>query len=194
MVGVGVERVLEKARRRRAPLEQLFGPGHPLLPEPLRRDHGIDQTHLQGLLGRVLATQIPDLPRLFLSDDWGQIDGAESAVEAAELGPDMAEDRARRGDGQVAQHMKDMPSAYGVSIDHGDHRLGDLPDQTVKMRNLQPRGAGLVFIPAFSPQRYISSGAEVSVGSGQNHDTDLLVVPSIHKSLAQLLDGFMTKK
>src|SRR5688500_11467647 len=95
-VGIGVERRLEEAQRRRALLEDLARPLHRLGVELLQRHHGVDEPHLQRLGCVVLATEIPDLARLLVADAAREVAGAVAGVEAADDRAGLAEARVVR--------------------------------------------------------------------------------------------------
>src|SRR5262245_50243138 len=56
---VGIERTLGDRDRGRASLLELGAPAIDLLVELVRRDHGVDQTHLVGLFRTVAAAEVP---------------------------------------------------------------------------------------------------------------------------------------
>jgi hypothetical protein len=67
-----------------------------------QRHDGVDEAHVEGLLGVVLAAEEPDLAGLLLADDAGHVAGAVAAVEAADLGAGLAEAGVVGGDRDVA--------------------------------------------------------------------------------------------
>src|SRR3954449_6954238 len=79
---IGVETGLEQPQGERGEGEHLAAPGDRLLLEALERHHGVDESHLQRLLGVVLAAEEPDLLRLLGADEAGEDARAEAAVEA----------------------------------------------------------------------------------------------------------------
>src|SRR5882724_9283034 len=81
-------------------------------------DGGFGSSYLARMVGQKKAREIwflcrqynaaeePDLARLLLADHPRQITRAEAAVEAAHLGPHLAENRVFRRDGKVAHDME----------------------------------------------------------------------------------------
>ena len=68
-VDVGVERALQAADRQRAVPHDFPRPLHAFGFELRDGDDRVDQPHIKRLLRVVLTAQIPNLPRLFLTDD-----------------------------------------------------------------------------------------------------------------------------
>src|SRR5207249_12019745 len=83
-VELRVEGGLEAAQGERAHGQDFAAPAHGLLFEPLHRHHRVHEPHLERLLGIVLAAEKPDLARLLLADDPGQVRGAEATGQAAQ--------------------------------------------------------------------------------------------------------------
>src|SRR4051812_25937950 len=90
---VGVEARLEQAQGEGGELEHLAAPRDGLLLEAVERHDRVDQAHVQRLLGVVLAAQEPDLLGLLRAHEAGEHRRPEAAVEAADLGADLSEDR-----------------------------------------------------------------------------------------------------
>src|SRR5262245_26289419 len=97
-----VERRFEEADRRRALLEDLPGPLDRRVLELVEWHDGVDQTHVERFLGRVLAAQEPDLFGLLVADKPGQEGRAVARVERTDPGPGLAETGVVGGDGEVA--------------------------------------------------------------------------------------------
>ena len=99
---VGVEARLHHPQRERRDLQHLPAPLTVSASSSLERHDGVDQTHLERLLGVVLAAQEPDLLGLLGADQPGQFAGAEAAVERADLRdrPDRSGRCRRRSSGR----------------------------------------------------------------------------------------------
>src|SRR5713226_4509776 len=125
LLGVDVERLLGEGESRRALVEELPAPLLDLGPEVPEGHHLVDEPHGERLLRRVLAAEVPDLPRLLLAHQARQVARAVPGVHAAHPGARLAEDRVLRGDREVAEDVEDVPAADRKAVDHGDHRLWD---------------------------------------------------------------------
>src|SRR5439155_17061675 len=82
-LGVDVERLLGERQRRRALVEQLRAPLLDLGAQVLEGDDLVDEAHHERVGCRVLAAEVPDLPRLLLADDSRQEARAVARVHAA---------------------------------------------------------------------------------------------------------------
>src|SRR3954469_11962067 len=110
-----VEARLQQAQREGGEREHLAAPLHRFLLELLERNDGVDEPHVERLLGVVLAAEEPDLLRLLRADEVGQRARPEAAVEAADLRARLAEARVVGGDREVADHVQDVAAADGVA-------------------------------------------------------------------------------
>src|SRR5262245_42348478 len=119
----GVEARLQEAQGEGGEVEHLAAPGDRLPLELSQRHDGVDQAHLQRLLGSVEAAEEPDLLRLLHPDVAGQQAGAEAAVEGPDAGAGLAEAGIVGGDRQVTDEVQDVAAADRVAGDHRDHRL-----------------------------------------------------------------------
>src|SRR5260221_390739 len=97
-----IEGAFQKSERERALLEHFLAPLNGLCFEISEWHYRVDQSHLERLLRVVLPAQIPDLPRLLLSDDRCQVRRAEAAIEAANLGSGLAKSRVIGGNREIA--------------------------------------------------------------------------------------------
>src|SRR5580693_9669200 len=88
-----VEARLQQPQRERREREHLLAPRDRLVLQALERHDRVHQPHLQGLLGRVLPAQEPDLLGLLRPHQVRQQARAEAAVEGADLRADLAEAR-----------------------------------------------------------------------------------------------------
>ena len=137
VVGVGVERLLEEAQRRRALRRDLRGPRLGLGQQPVRGDDRVHQSPALGGRRVVEPAEVPHLAGPLLADDAGQVRRAETRVERADPRAGLSEPRGVRRDRQVAQHVQHVPAADREAVDRGDHRLGDVPDQLVQIADLE---------------------------------------------------------
>src|ERR1043166_5778936 len=83
-VAVGVHRSLQEAQRHRREREHLAAPLERLRLELGQRNDRVDEPHVERLLRVILTAEEPDLARLLLSDDAGEIRRAEARVEGAD--------------------------------------------------------------------------------------------------------------
>ena len=105
------ERGLERGERERPAAPQVLGDLDSPLDDSAVLGDLVDQPHREGLLGRVLLVEEPHLLGATTSDGLLEVPGAETGVEAADERTDLTEDRVRGGDGQVADHLQDVPPA-----------------------------------------------------------------------------------
>ena len=149
------------------------------------RDDGVDEPHVQRLLGVVLAAQEPDLPRLLLADDAGQEAGAVAAVERADLRAGLAEAGVVGRDGQVAHDVEHMAAADRVARHHGDDRLGRAPDLDLEVEDVEAADALLrdlvvADVAVVAADALVAAGAEGLVAlAGEDDHADLGVVPRL---------------
>ena len=122
-VAVGVEGGLEAAQGERRVGEHFAAPLEGFLFEIGERDDGVDEAHVERLLGVVLAAEIPDFAGFFLADDAGEVAGAEAAIERTDLRAGLAETGVVRGDGEIADDVQHVAAADRVAGDHGDDGL-----------------------------------------------------------------------
>ena len=81
----------------------------------------VDQSHIERLLGVVLAAKIPDFPCFFLPHDACEVAGPEATVETADLWTSLTKACIIRRDGEVADDMEDVSAADGIPCHHGDY-------------------------------------------------------------------------
>src|SRR5205807_4402218 len=104
-VGVRVESRFEEAQGKRAFLQYLAGPLYGLFFQALQRYDGVDQSHVEGLLGCVLAAKIPDLTGFFMSDDASHVGSTPTGVKAANLRTSLPKPGVVSGNRQVAEQV-----------------------------------------------------------------------------------------
>src|SRR5438067_6197205 len=193
-VAVCVHRRLHAAQRHRREREHLPAPLQRLLLEPLERHDGVDEAHVEGLLGVVLPAEEPDLARFLLTDDARQVRRAEAAVEGADARAGLAEARVLRGDGDVADDVEHVPAADGVAGDHGHDRLRQAADLLLYVEDVEARDALGVDIAGLPAHALIAAGAERLIAfAGEDDDADLRVVAGHVEGLLQLADGERAK-
>src|SRR2546421_6078441 len=104
-IGVRVESCFEEAQGKRAFLQYLAGPLYGLVFQALQGHDGVDQSHVEGLLGCVLAAEIPDLTRFFVSDDACHVGSSPTGVKAANLRTGLPKPGIVSGNRQVAEEV-----------------------------------------------------------------------------------------
>ena len=117
----------------------------------------------------------------------GEVGGAETGIDRAHAGANLAEDRLVGGDGEVADGGEHVAAADGVAGHAADHRLGHVADQRLQL--LDRHAVGAAALVAARRGRLVAAGAEGAVaGAGQHDDADLLVPAGLQERLDQLLD------
>src|SRR3954462_8918844 len=114
-----VEAGLQEPQRERRQREHLAAPLDGLSLEPLERDDGVHESHLERLPGVVLAAEEPDLLGLLRPDHVCEQAGAEASVEAADARAGLAEAGVVGCDREVADDVQHVPAADRVAGDHG---------------------------------------------------------------------------
>ena len=74
------------------------------------------------------------------------------------FGPDLAEDRAFAGNGQIAEQRQDVAAADGVALDPGDDRLGYVADNRLHLFQRQADDPAAVVLALV--RRLVAAGAE----------------------------------
>lgn len=136
-------------------MEDFTGPLDALVFQLIDGHDGVDEAHIKGFLGGVLAAEIPDFAGFFLAYNVGQIRGTETAVETAHLGADLAHDGIIGSDGKIADDMEDMASANGIARDEGDHYLGHRADETLEVEDIEAGNAMGVNVASLFVAAYI---------------------------------------
>src|SRR2546430_17256101 len=106
LLGVDVERLLGERQRGRALLEQLGAPLLHLGAKLLEGNDLVHEPHLERFLSRILAAEVPDLPRFLLADDAGEEAGAVARVDAGHARARLPEDGVVRRDGERSEERR----------------------------------------------------------------------------------------
>src|SRR5436190_10225012 len=177
-VAVGVHRSFQKAQRHRREREHLAAPLERLGFELIERDYRINESHLQRLLRVVLAAEVPDLARFFLSDDAREVYGSESRVERADARARLSEARVFRGDREVAYDVQHVAAADRVARDHRDDRLRQTANLLLHVEDVEARDFFFrIDVAALAAHFLIAARAKrVGTFAGENDDADRLVV------------------
>src|SRR5947207_2283707 len=99
---IRVESSFEEAQCKRAFLQYLLCPLYCLFFQAFQWNHGVNQSHFQCLLGRVLPAEIPDLTGFFMADDTCHIRGSPTSIKTANFGTGLSKSGVVSSDGQVA--------------------------------------------------------------------------------------------
>ena len=185
---VGVEARLHEPQRERREREHLAAPLDRLLLEPVERHDGVDQPHLERLLGVVLAAQHPELLGLLRPDQRRQQRRAEAAVERADLRPDLAEARVVGGDREVADEVQHVAAADRVAGHHRHHRLGQPADLHVQVGDVEaPDARAARDVAGVAAHALVAAGAErVRALAGQHDHADLAVLARLVQRVGDL--------
>lgn len=152
--------------------------------------NGETYAHGESFGSRVLPTQKPDFPSSFLPDDAGHMGTAVSAIEASYFGSGLSEPSIVRGDGQVADHMKNMTAANGVPRHHGNDGLRHPPHNDLKVEHGKARNPINADVPSMASSRLITSGAKSTVSlTRQDCHTRRHIVANVQKGPLELPQG-----
>src|SRR5918994_2027251 len=134
-----VEGELQHPLSRRALATNDLGPVQADALQLIVRHDGIDHAHPIGILRTVGTAQEEDFSGELLPDLTGQVGGAETGVEGADIGVRLLEaSLLGTGQAQVAHHVQAVPTPGGPAVDEGDHDLGHEADQPLDLQNVQP--------------------------------------------------------
>src|SRR5438270_1189304 len=165
VVGVRVEGALGERDRGRRPLCQLVGPFLHGSVELRCGNDLVDQAHFARLFGGVAIVQVPHFARLLVADVAREECRAPAGVDRSDLRTDLAELRGVRSDRKVAERREHIAAADGKAVYARNHRLRNVPNQTLQFVNRQPHYAAAVILPLM--RRLIASRAESLVsGTG----------------------------
>ena len=190
-----VEAGLEQSQREGGEGQHLAAPPHRLLLQLLERHDGVHESHLHGLVRRVLPAEEPDLPRLLRTHLGGQRGGAEAAVEAAHPGPGLSEAGVVGRDREVAEHVEHVAAADRVARHHGHDRLGQAPHLEVQVGHVEAPDAAsarLVVgqVAGVSAHALVAAGAEGQRAlAGQHDHADSGVLPRLLERPRELHHG-----
>src|SRR5882672_511925 len=185
LLGVDIEGLLGEGEGRRALLEEGGTPLLRLGAEVLERHHLVHEPHVERLLRRVLQAQVPDLARLLLAHDAGQIARAVPGVHAPHARTRLAEDGRVRRDREIAEDVQDVAAADGEAVDHGDDGLGNVADRAVK--GFHVHGSLVLRVAPLPALLLIAARAEGLVAGAREHgDPDGPIPARIQKGLGQL--------
>ena len=172
--------------------QHLAAPGDRLALEVGERDDGVDQAHLERLLGVVEAAEEPDLLRLLGPDDARSRPAPKPPSKLPTRGPVWPKTRVVGGDRQVADEVEDVAAADRVAGDHRDHRLRQAADLDLQVADVEAADALLgdlvvadVAVVAADP--LVAAGAEGLVArAGEDDRADLGVVAGRLEGVAEL--------
>src|SRR3954454_4522620 len=180
-----VEAGLQEPQRERRQREHLAAPLDGLFLEPLERDDGVHEPHLERLPGVVLAAEEPDLLGLLRADQVGEQAGAEAAVEAADARAGLAEASIVGCDREVADDVQHVSAADRVAGDHGHDGLRQAPDLYVQVGDVEAAhaalgGGVLVHVAGVAAHALVATRAECErslAGEDDHADVEVLAGP-----------------
>src|SRR5882672_10178200 len=137
----------------------------------------VHKTHIECRRRVVLLAQVPDLPRLLLSDDARQQARPEPAVERTNPRPGLAEARVVGRNGQVAHDVQYMTTTDRVAGDHRDNRFREPADLYLQVEDVEPADALVVAVAVVAPHALVAAGTErVGPFTREDDDADLRIV------------------
>src|SRR5258708_37690886 len=186
IVRIGIEGTLGERNRGWRPWRQLVGPFLRSGFQLCSRNHLVDQPHLARLFSGVAFVQVPDLPRFLVADVAREEGRAPAGIDGSDLWPNLTELRGVHSDRKVAERREHIAAADGKAVDARNHRLRNVPNQTLQFVNRQPHYAAAVILPLM--RGLIASRAESLVSrAGQDDARGLPIVGGEMQSLAPLL-------
>src|SRR5579859_3077903 len=169
-VGVGIDRHLQEADSQRAFFQDFACPLDAFILKLLKRHDLVDQSHLKGFLGIILAAQIPDLARSLVPYHASQEAHPIARIKTADLWPGLAEARVFGGDCQVAHHVQDVSAANGIASDEGDNWLGHLPDEALQFEHVETRYAIVTHVAAVASHALVAARAKCLAACPRKED------------------------
>src|SRR6266566_3930842 len=89
-VGIRVESRFQEAQRHRAFLKYLPCPLYGLFFQAFQRHNGVDQSHIQGLLSRILPAEITDFLSLFVTNDACHVGTPPTGIKTTDPGTSLS--------------------------------------------------------------------------------------------------------
>ena len=179
-----VERALDGRQRERTALRNLERHGPRLFLQLGVGHHLVDEAPLQRLLRRQPDVAEPHLLGALLADQVFQVPGAVAGIERAHHRPDLAEDRALLGDGEVAHAVQHVPAADREAVHGGDHRLLQLLDRLIHLQRRQHAGVEVGVLHAVLAP---ADAEELVAGAGQHDHARARLAPDGVDAVADLV-------
>ena len=172
-------------------MQHLAAPAHGFPLKLGQGDDGVDQPHVERLLGIVHAAQEPDLAGLLLTDDAGHVGGAPAAVEGADFRTGLAELGVVGGDGQVAHHVQHVAAPDCIPGHHGDHGFRAGADVALEVEHVEVVSALVVAVSTVvAADLLVATGAEgLLAKTGEDDGADMIVITGIGQGLQHLFHG-----
>ena len=173
-------------------LQHLAGPAHPLRLQLLQRHHGVDEPHLQRLLGAITAAEKPDFTGLALANHPRQVARTKAAIKTADLGAGLAEHSVLGSKAEVAEQMQHLAAAHGIAGHQADHHLGQAANDALQIQHVQARQAVLTDVTAVTANTLVTAGTEgiATIGgwtnAGEQHHTNVTVIPDAREGITEL--------
>ena len=143
-IGISIEGSFETSNRRWAVLEDFTGPVQPFVLQLRKGNNRIDQPHLQSLLGVVTTAKKPDFTGFALADQPGQMRAAKAAIKTANSRAGLPKYGIVSRNAQITKQVEHLSAANGVASDQGNDHLGQAADQSLQVKNIEPRSAVLI--------------------------------------------------
>ena len=142
-------------------------PLHTLVFETLDRHDLIYHPHLLSFLSGILTAEKPNLTRLLLADDTGEIRRAETGIKTSHLRPRLSKDGILTGNRQVADKVQHMTTTNGIAIHHGNNGFGQTTDLHLYVEYGETGHALLIDIAATAFHVHIATTAKSMLHFGQ---------------------------
>src|SRR5713101_1045753 len=175
-VGIRVESRFQEAQRHRAFLKYLPCPLYGLFLQAFQRHDGVDQSHTQGLLSRVLPAEIPDFTSLFMTNDTCHVGSSPASVKTADPGTSLPKPGIVGGDRQIAEQVEHVTTTDGIACNHSYNWLGKILNDFLQVERVQARHTIAADVSAMTSNTLIPSRAECLIAcTCKNHHTNLRV-------------------
>lgn len=189
-VTIRVEGGFEAAEGKRGFGEHFAAPLDGFGFEPFERHDGIDESETKSFRGIIDPAEKPNLSRLFLADDAGEVAGPVTSIEGTDFGAGLSEFGIVGGDGEIAEDVQDMASADSPAGNHCHDGFGTGADLPLKIQDIEAFDAAFISIPRIATHFDIPAGTK-SIGAlaRENDDPDSRIVARIVEGRLHFADG-----
>ena len=149
----------------------------------------VDQAHVERLLRRVLAVEVPHLLGATAADRLFEVPRAVAGVEAPDHGADLPEDGVGRGDREVAHDVEHVAAAHREAVDRGDDRLRHRVDELVEIDD----GHHARVVQSGELVVLTADAEELVAGTGQDGHVDGGSLAHVPQRLEKLARGLESK-
>jgi len=171
-------------------LQHFTAPAHGFTLQVGQWHDGIDQPHIEGLLGIVHAAEEPDFAGLLLADDTRHVGSTPATIEGAHFRAGLAKLGVVGSDGQIAHHVQHVAATDGIASHHGHHGFRAGADVALEVEHVEVVSALVIAIATVvATDLLVAARAEGFLAkAGQDDGAHLIVITGIGQRLQHLFD------